>query len=89
MLCFQCGRFGHSKEGCAMFQEKERMVKEINSTDQAKVSDPVTPGYGPWTQVGSSSRGRKLGSTSKKPNSNGYARYEINVATGSRFQSLP
>lgn len=68
LLCFSCGKFGHTKEKC----EAHRPATEV-----LKQSTPVEKGeYGPWLQVPVMTRGRNLGiknggTRKTAPNSNG------------------
>lgn len=58
MLCFQCGKFGNTREGCAAHQEKK--IIGANAAYETNGQQPVElPGYGLWMQVSHTARGRK------------------------------
>lgn len=88
LICFQCGKFGHNKEGCPLQKANEQPVNKCNEDASKETPDHnpdkfSPPNYGPWMQVPLSNRGKKNYSS---PNVGGKGKGP--ALTGSRFKAL-
>ncbi|KAL4353088.1 hypothetical protein GQ457_06G029840 [Hibiscus cannabinus] len=83
-ICYSCGRYGHTDDGCKKFMEDERSKQHI---DMNVAQDaPLKEKFGPWVQV--SNRRSRKGSESKVVHTNVHSKSGNVKVAGSSFAVL-
>ncbi|KAL4362551.1 hypothetical protein GQ457_04G013570 [Hibiscus cannabinus] len=83
-ICYSCGRYGHTDDGCKKFMEDERSKQRVD-TNVVQFAPPKEK-FGPWMQV--SSRRSRKGSKSKVVHAHATPKTGNFKATGSSFAVL-